>query len=324
MAIKVTAAAAAEANGFGAKESAFMLAGLSLVPVSTLIGTEWKSQRDAAGGRVDDMSHPRHLMWGLVFGILICIVRLGLEPLYRRVGRVVLSPEKRVSEDRVERFAASFFKFQYFVVITVLGYALMRDEAWLPWHLAGHGDIKHCWDSSWTLNETSRFYYMVQLGYHSHSLIMIMFHGTKRNDFLEMLVHHCCAILCMISSFAFQQVRIGSLILFVHDIGDVFGYAIKCSVDTAYKKMTYCLYALLLVAWGVTRLYIYPTVIIRSAMNDTEQTMQVRCTVAMLWVLQGLHVYWYTLFLKMGYQAATKGKTEDIQQQCDQASKKEA
>jgi len=34
----------------------------------------------------------------------------------------------------------------------------------------------------------------------------------------------------------------------------------------------------------------------------------------MIWTLQALHVYWYALFLIMGYRFAVSGKTVDIQQ----------
>ena len=67
----------------------------------------------------------------------------------------------------------------------------------------------------------------------------------------------CCAVLCC-AVWLVRAVKIGSLVLFVHDIADVVGYAIKMSVDTQYTKVTLTLYAMLLVVWGFTRLYVFP------------------------------------------------------------------
>jgi hypothetical protein len=77
-----------------------------------------------------------------------------------------------------------------------------------------------------------KLYYMVQMSYHSHSLLWQLT-MTARNDFVEMVLHHCCALFLVGFSYSANFMRIGVLVLVVHDVGDVVGYAIKVTTRRA-------------------------------------------------------------------------------------------
>lgn len=116
------------------------------------------------------------------------------------------------------------------------------------------------------------------------------------------------------------RVRIGSLVLFLHDIADVMAYSVKAVVDTKYTALTLSAYAGLLVAWGYTRLYVFPFhVIAHSMIPGSPQSFVWITSYFMIWTLQMLHIYWYILFLIMGYRFAVSGKTVDIQQKAGAA-----
>lgn len=93
-------------------------------------------------------------------------------------------------------------------------------------------------------------------------------------------------------------------------------------MDTGHTPLVVLLYAVLLGSWGYTRLFVFPFHLIHgSAVVLPESNPEVLALFrdpmnVMLGMLQLLHVYWYTLFLVMGYVLLTKGKHEDIQQQC--------
>jgi hypothetical protein len=236
-------------------------------------------------------------------------------------------------QDRVERFATVCFKFLYFLIITTWGYILLKDQSWFPPILGGSGDVQHAWDDfpCPPVLHGLTAYYMIELAYHVQSLVYHLF-MPHRNDFLEMTLHHSCAIFLVLFSHYHGYVRIGSLVLFIHDVADILSYAIKAVVDTEYTKVTLGIYAGLLVVWGVTRLYVFPFYILRTILYDGPHLIPAehfnrsgyRYLEGMLYILQCLHIYWYFLFLIIGYQFTQTGKTVDLQQKAGVASEYEA
>lgn len=100
--------------------------------------------------------------------------------------------------------------------------------------------------------------------------------------------------------------------------------AIKTVVDTGSTFLTLVMYAALLVSWAYTRLYVFPTELIYNAVfvlptltKPDIPLIMLHPVNLMLTMLLVLHVYWYFLFLVMGYNLITKGVKEDIQQKCD-------
>ncbi|GMF10255.1 unnamed protein product [Phytophthora lilii] len=122
----------------------------------------------------------------------------------------------------------------------------------------------------------------------------------------------------------------GALVTFTHDIGDVTGYAIKSVVDTGNTPLIVAMYVVLLVSWGYTRLYVYPFHLIYNAIfvipeaNPHVVGIFLHPGNALLCMLVVLHVYWYGLFLVMGYTLIRKGLAEDIQDKCSDVEEEEA
>ena len=112
----------------------------------------------------------------------------------------------------------------YFAVITAAGYYVMRDEKWFPPVLGGKGSLR---EAFLTLHDAPsdilKYYYFVQLGYHFHSLLYMVFFSPIRNDFIEMLLHHLVTLILIGGSYLANYCAIGALVAFTHDIGDVTG-----------------------------------------------------------------------------------------------------
>lgn len=98
--------------------------------------------------------------------------------------------------------------------------------------------------------------------------------------------------------------------------------AIKSVVDSGNIPLVIVFYAGLLATWGYTRLFVLPLHLIYHFMFTLPTTnpqvlgVFVHPNTALLCMLQLLHVYWYVLFLVMGYALLFKGKSEDIQEVC--------
>lgn len=105
--------------------------------------------------------------------------------------------------------------------------------------------------------------------------------------------------------------------------------AIKSVVDTGNIPLLVVCYAVLLASWGYTRLYVYPVHLVSHVIFTLPKVhpevlgVFLYPGIALLGMLQLLHVYWYCLFLVMGYMLAIKGKAEDIQEKCDASKEPE-
>lgn len=124
-----------------------------------------------------------------------------------------------------------FYCSSYFSAITGAGYFVMRDEKWFPSVLGGNGSIH---EAHLMMHDAPRsalkYYYFVQLGYHFHSLVFMVFFAPIRNDFIEMLLHHLVTIILIGGSYLANYCAMGALVAFTHDIGDVTGCKIAARV----------------------------------------------------------------------------------------------
>lgn len=93
-------------------------------------------------------------------------------------------------------------------------------------------------------------------------------------------------------------------------------------MDTGHTPLVVVLYLVLLASWAYTRLYVFPFHLLHSTLATLPVTHPEVPSIfrdpmnAMMGMLVFLHVYWYVLFLAMGYNLVVKGVQEDIQQQC--------
>eukprot|EP01062_Namystynia_karyoxenos_P065412 TRINITY_DN5900_c0_g1_i1.p1 TRINITY_DN5900_c0_g1~~TRINITY_DN5900_c0_g1_i1.p1 ORF type:complete len:376 (+),score=130.50 TRINITY_DN5900_c0_g1_i1:91-1128(+) len=183
---------------------------------------------------------------------------------------------------------------------------------WLYWWLPFH---RWYWDTEWLWENIMymakaipmelefKTFYMLQLGYHTQSLV---WHALeeRRPDFLTMVVHHVVTMLLIIGSWLRGYVRIGMLVLFVHDASDIFVCACKATHMCGMKKASHVLFVFMVVTWFYFRLYLYPTWVIWSVSTYPDPGK----FGTLWWVFTGLmcillvlHIWWFHLFMKMAW-----------------------
>jgi len=264
------------------------------------------------------------LLLSLGFTILITSLRFLLSYfLLKSLGDNLLSlnkwKEPKEKKFRIERFAAVVFKFVYFSCITIWGFYLLSSREWFPTFLGGEGDIKKCYEDypNQVIPEEIRIYFLFQLAYHCHSLIF-QFILPHRNDFMEMVLHHNCAIFLLLFSYFMNFVRIGTIVLFIHDVGDILTYATKALVDTQYVKLAVVVYFILMAFWLYLRLYIFPFYIIYSTITQTPEFVLQNLFFSyfflniLLVLLFVLHVYWFFLLIAMFCGFSKTGEAKDF------------
>ena len=102
-----------------------------------------------------------------------------------------------------------------------------------------------------------KIYILVTMGYHVGGLITHFF-GTRRNDFVEMGLHHIVAIYLFGGMYLYNIWEIGSAIAFLHDIADITTNWVKMLSETKDKKVLPVLFVTHMGIWFWTRLAVLP------------------------------------------------------------------
>ena len=105
-------------------------------------------------------------------------------------------------------------------------------------------------------------FYIFQLSYYL-SLLMSHWFDVRRKDFVEMLVHHVATILLLSFSWTVNCVRIGTLILVVHDVADLFLEPAKILKYAGYQRVCDVLFLIFSFVWCVSRMIVFPFCLLR-------------------------------------------------------------
>lgn len=103
-------------------------------------------------------------------------------------------------------------------------------------------------------------YSFVTWGYHFNSLVSHIFFEVRANDFEEMLLHHLATNSLYLAYIFGNQIPIGCFISFLHDLADVPGHTVKFVNTTKHTTLCAILFAITILTWFYTRVYIFPQV----------------------------------------------------------------
>jgi hypothetical protein len=67
------------------------------------------------------------------------------------------------------------------------------------------------------------------------SALIIHFFSTRKNDFIEMGLHHIVAIFLFSGAYLINFLEIGIILSFLHDLSDIFTRSTQCLAETKYK-----------------------------------------------------------------------------------------
>lgn len=288
------------------------------VYLATIIGNIRPAFLDTAKSGGVDFPPPSDLVYALTIGtFVVVVVRETAEPLLAKLAKKVLSAKKLAVQDRVERFSACSFKFFAYLALSWYGYACLKDEDWFPKAMGGTAQDASTTLIGWPLHQTTvkmRCYYGAALSYHGHSIFFLLrqwYQGARRNDFYEMSVHHLVTITLITGSHMLNFTRIGSLVLFIHDVSDIFTYQIKAFVDMDILLLTAWGFLSCVCGWFYFRLWLLPNLLIRDILNNPVEEIGWgnQGFTLLLSALVCLHAYWMSLVLEMGRNAimGTKG-----------------
>ncbi|XP_058943479.1 ceramide synthase 1 [Pocillopora verrucosa] len=174
-------------------------------------------------------------------------------------------------------------------------------------------DTRNCWKGWYKgmpVSQDIYILYMVQTGFYFHSMYATVFMDQWRRDSNLMLVHHVIANCLLFFSFAVRYYKIGVIVLFLHDIADIFLEFSKLCVAFKSRGGKYHLVPDVLsnvgvscfaLVWLYCRLYLYPLKVLHSCGCDARPIVPTAPFYfffnAMLWVLFLMNIWWFTFIV---------------------------
>lgn len=213
------------------------------------------------------------------------------------------------------KFIECAWQFLYYSFAFSYGVYCLYDKPWLY-------DITHCW-RGYPYNKLDYdvwFYYMFSLGFY-WSMTFTHFYETRRKDFYQMFFHHLLTIALMVFSWTCNFVRVGSLMLLVHDVADIPLQMSKMLIYLEWKKLCDAVFAFFSILWIVTRCGIYPFWIVKNTLFYAVYLVPMHPVYyifnLLLSLLAILHYYWTYFILRIIVNTTVKGKIEDDRSSSD-------
>ena len=165
-------------------------------------------------------------------------------------------------------------------------------------------------------------YYIFELSYYVSELICMSWLETKRKDHVILYIHHLVTVTLLGLSYVYGFHRIGILVLYSHNINDIFLEAAKVCKYIGLEILANINFALLIVSWVAFRLYFLPFYVVKSAIFDTYELvlnnpqyfLQYYIANGCLIALCAMHLYWFYLICKIAWKALRSGETEDTRE----------
>jgi len=268
----------------------------------------------------------KDFLLGLLSCAIIYVIRVSsIDYIFRaRAEKTVLEfPSETLRKKKIEKAAFARFRSLWYLVITIIGYYCLKDEIWLPRTLGGTArtlkDLDEFWDGLpyQPQNRKVVVYYMIQFGSALCTFILQFKQNRTRNSYGEFLLHDMATLMLLIISFLNNYLRMGAVVLFLHDISDIFSYGCKIFVDTKYIKTTLFFYVSLVLSWFWTRLYVFPFQILLQCFTNNiwvrPELVGYMIIAICLITLLCLHIYWIVLILNIGVKFITSGEADDMQ-----------
>ncbi|KAI4503414.1 hypothetical protein M0802_001636 [Mischocyttarus mexicanus] len=205
----------------------------------------------------------------------------------------------------IKKFSESGWRCFYYTCMTTYGFIILWNKPWF-W------DINQCYYNFpyHSISNDIWLYWLISIAFYSVSTITHFFE-TKRKDFWQVFIHHIITIAIILLIWIVNLLRVGSLILLVHDIPEVFLELAKMGIYVKDRKFSNFMFIIFTISWICTRDGIFPFVIIYSTIFEAPKHIPMFPAFYVLNVLYCLlfllHIFWTYFIIKLVYISFYRG-----------------
>ncbi|KAJ9705035.1 hypothetical protein PVL29_003198 [Vitis rotundifolia] len=256
------------------------------------------------------LSTASDFLTAIYFAFIFIAARFFLDRfIYRRLAIWLLSkgavPLKKndATLGKIVKCSESLWKLTYYATVETCILAISYQEPWFR-------DTKHYF-RGWPNEELTlplKLFYMCQCGFYIYSIAALLTWETRRRDFSVMMSHHVVTVILIGYSYMSSFVRIGSVVLALHDASDVFMEAAKVFKYSEKELAASVCFGFFAISWLVLRLIFFPFWVISASSYDMQNYMNLSEAYpmllyyvfnTMLLTLLVFHIYWWILICSM-------------------------
>ncbi|XP_059926800.1 ceramide synthase 2 [Gadus macrocephalus] len=235
---------------------------------------------------------------------------------------------RRRNQDRpgvLKKFREASWRFVFYLFTFFGGILALYDKEWFY-------DTRQVWTGfpKQSMLESQYWYYVLEMSFYGSLLFSITF-DVKRKDFKEQIVHHLATLTLLSFSWCVNYIRIGTLVMLVHDSSDVLLESAKLFNYAKWERTCNALFVVFAIVFMVTRLIIFPFWLIHCTwvypVEHYPPFFGYYFFNVMLVVLLLLHIFWAYLILRMVrkflFGKMTRDERSDHEEEDDEEEEEE-
>lgn len=218
---------------------------------------------------------------------LICAV---LCPLYLRWRR-----KKFNTENEIFKFGASIYRFLFYTASIIIEVSILRKEDWIFKSKLYTAPLK-------SIPFKFKVFYILQISFYTAELINVFFEVRQR-EFIRIAFHHTVAFLLLLLSFNNQIMKLGFLIIFLHNLSDPILELSKQEYYLMKYRNSNVLFFIFMISFMGLRLLVFPRWLVVAAVKYiiSQKTLKpiFIFELTLLISLQLLHFAWSKSIIKI-------------------------
>lgn len=255
----------------------------------------------------------------------------GFKLFFRAISPFCVTKRNAEKPRNIRKFADQGWQLSVHTWMTVFELWILSKHDW-TWYTNissdGPGEVWEPVDQR--QDPVLNAFYLVQLSIWISTAISHRFFEARHKDYFVMYAHHVATITLIGWSWSVGALRIGFIVLLIHDSSDILVDAVKTANYAGLDEnsglyIVEVLFFLNLISWFCIRLVVYPFTVVDSALNDhmkimggresLAESMSLKGCVALLAFLVTLHAWWFFLLVRMAYRLAVADSVKTVSQE---------